>query len=690
MKTKITQILILIVMTATIIASVPDKRRLPINMNGFKWQTEQFGDCKILRYVVPGFDNLPLKQKEFIFYLSQATLAGRDITYDQNCRYNLLVRKTLEAVYIGYKGDKTTKDFRDFTTYLKKIWFNNGIHHHYSTDKMFPDFSKEYLETLLKGTDKKDLPLEKGQTIEKFIEEMTSVLYDPKIAPKRVSQDAKSDLVVNSGSNFYEGVTQKEAEDFYSRMRSDAKKNKQDTLIAFGLNSKLVKENGKVVEKVYKLNGMYSKAIEKIIYYLDRAKEFADNTQQSEAIDKLIEYYKTGSLKAWDDYNILWVKDLDSSTDYVNGFIEVYGDPLAKKGTWEAQTNFKNVEATKRTETISQNAQFFEDNSPVDPKFRKKVVKGVTAKVITVAQLGGDSDPATPIGINLPNAQWIRKEYGSKSVTLDNITYAYDQSSLGNGFIDEFAFSKEEIANAKQYGYLAGNLTTDLHECLGHGSGQMMKGVAGESLKNYHSTIEEARADLFALYYIMDQKLLELKLIPSLDVAKTEYDNFMRNGLMTQLVRIKPGKNVEEAHMRDRSLIAHWVYERGESRKIVEKVTRDGKTYFKVNDYEGLRSLFGKLLAEIQRITSEGDLKAAGELVEKYGVNVDADLHKEVLERYKKLNIVPYGGFINPQFVQEVRADTVKDISVNYPMDFTEQMLYYSKNYSFLPARSEK
>ncbi len=677
-------------MTATLIASFPDKRKLPINVKQFKWQTEQFGDCKILRYLVPGFDNLPLKQKEFIYYLSQAANAGRDITYDQNCKYNLLVRKTLEAIYLNYKGDKTSADFQNFVVYLKQIWFNNGIHHHYSTDKLVPGFPKEFLALLVKGTDKKELPLAKGESIAKFIEEITSILYDPKIVPKRLSQDVSSDLVINSGSNFYEGVTQKEAEDFYSRQKSEAKKNKKDTLVAFGLNSKLVKENGKAVEKIFKIGGLYSQSIEKIVFFLNKAKDVADNPQQASAIVKLIEYYRTGSLKAWDDYNILWVKDLASSTDYVNGFIEVYGDPLAMKGTWEAIVNFKNVEATKRTETISQNAQYFEDHSPVDPKFKKKVVKGVTAKVITVAQLGGDSDPTTPIGINLPNAQWIRKEYGSKSVTLDNITYAYDQSSLGNGFMDEFANSKEEIENAKKYGYLAGSLTTDLHECLGHGSGQLQPGVTGEALKNYHSAIEESRADLFALYYIMDQKLVDLKLIPSLDVAKTEYDNYMRNGMMTQLVRIQPGKNIEQAHMRDRSIISHWVFEKGQDQKIVEKVTRDGKTYFKVNDYEGLRSLFGKLLIEIQRITSEGDYKAAGELVEKYGVKVDPVLHQEVLDRYRKLNIAPYSGFINPQFIMEMREDTIKDISITYPMDFAGQMLYYSKNYSFLPARTEK
>ena len=690
MKTKLLPILILTVMLFSLFASSPDKRKLPLNVKEFKWQSEQFGDSRILRYIVPEFEDLPLKQKKFIYYLSQAALCGRDITYDQNCKYNLLIRKTLEAVYIYYPGDKSVKEYNEFVVYLKKIWFNNGIHHHYSSDKLVPDFSQEYLAQLLKSTDKKKLPLAKGQSVEEFIGEITPILYDPKVLPRRVSQDVKSDLVLNSASNFYEGVTQKEVEDFYLRQKEEARKNKKDTLISFGLNTKLVKESGKIIEKVYKVGGLYSPAIEKIIFYLEKASEFADNPEQAKALAKLIEYYKTGDLKTWDDYNVMWVKDHVSSTDYVNGFIEVYGDPLAMKATWEAVVNFKDEKATKRTEIISQNAQYFEDKSPVDPKFKKKVVKGVSAKVITVAQLGGDCDPTTPIGINLPNAQWIRKDHGSKSVTMDNITFAYDQSSLGNGFLEEFAYSEMEIANAKKYGHLAGNLTTDLHECLGHGSGQLLPGVTGDDLKNYHSAIEESRADLFALYYIMDQKLIDLKLIPSLDVAKTEYDHFIRNGLMTQLVRIQPGKNIAQAHMRDRALISHWVYEKGASKKVIEKVIRDGKTYFKINNYDELRKLFGQLLAEVQRITSQGDFKAASELVEDYGVKVDPALHKEVLERYKKLNIAPYAGFINPSYILNMRVDTIKDIDIFYPMDFAEQMIYYSENYSFLPARNEK
>ena len=665
---------------------MPEKRKNA--PNSFTWITEQFADAKILRFKVPGFAALNLQQKELLYYLSQATLAGRDMTYDQNCKYNLLVRKTLEAIYTSYKGDRNDNEFKQFTVYLKRVWFSNGIHHHYSSDKFFPEFSKEYLAGLIKATDRKLLPLKPKQTQEDFIAEITLVIFDPAIAPKRVNQDPNGDLVKGSAGNFYEGVSQKDAEGFYAAMRKNAVKLGKDTLLSFGLNSKLVMENGRIVEKTWRINGLYSKAITEIVFWLDKAMEVAENPEQRAVISKLIEYYRTGDLKTWDDYNILWVKDHNSSVDFISGFIEVYGDPLAKKGTWEAMVNFKDEEATKRTETLSSNAQYFEDNSPVNPKFRKKKVIGVTAKVITAVQLGGDSDPSTPIGINLPNAQWIRKDYGSKSVTIDNITYAYDQAAQGNGFLEEFAGSQEEMDLAKNYGYLAGNLTTDLHECLGHGSGQMMKGVVSESLKNYHSTIEEARADLFALYYIMDKKMIDLGLVPSEDVAKAEYNSFMRNGLMTQLVRVQPGKDVEEAHMRDRSLIAHWVYEKGLDKNVIEKVQKDGKTYFRINDYAALRSLFGQLLGEIQRITSEGDYKAAQEIVEKYAVKVDAGLHKEVLARYARLNIAPYSGFINPVLTPIMAEDgTIKDVRVTYTEDFATQMLRYSKDFSFLSPR---
>ncbi|MEI6684036.1 MAG: dihydrofolate reductase [Bacteroidota bacterium] len=652
----------------------------------FKYLTEQFADAKILRYQVPGFESLSLKQKELVYYLSQAALCGRDITYDQNFRSNLLIRKTLEAIYQDYKGDRKSADFEKFTVYLKRVWFCNGIHHHYSTDKFFPEFTQEYFSALIKGVKPALLPLAKGQSVTQFVAMISPVIFSADIAPKRVSLDPGSDMVLGSASNFYEGLNQHEVETFYENMKKDAKKNKKDTLVAFGLNSKLVKENGKIVEKPYKVGGLYSPAIEQIVSWLEKALTVAETPEQHDAIAKLIAYYRSGSLADWDAYNIAWVKDLHSLVDFVNGFIEVYGDPMAKKGSWESIVNFKDVEATKRTEVLSKNAQYFEDHSPVAPEFKKKEVKGVTAKVIIVAQLGGESDPTTPIGINLPNANWIRKEYGSKSVTMDNITYAYDQAALGNGFMEEFAYSKEEIERSKLHGHLAGNLTTDLHECLGHGSGQLKKGVSADSLKNYHSTIEEARADLFALYYIKDEALVKFGLVPDDGVAKAEYDSYIRNGLMTQLVRIHPGKTIEEAHMRDRSLIAHWVYEKGMDKKIIEKVTRDGKTYFRINDYDALRNEFGELLKIIQRISSEGDYQAAKSLVETYAVQVDQALHKEVLERYARLKIAPYAGFINPEYKLVMKGGTIADVKISYPEDFTAQMMSYSKHYSFLPV----
>lgn len=679
-------LIITALMTIAIMAFTPEKKQNQTKET-FKWQTEQFGDARILRYRVPGFDALTLKQKELVYYLSQAALEGRDIIYDQNYKHNLLVRKTLEAIYNDYKGDRNTNDFKEFTVYLKKVWFCNGIHHHYSTDKFLPAISREYFVTLVKGVKKNDLPMLDGEKIDDFIARISPVIFDPSVDPKRVNQDPEKDLVMSSACNFYDGVTQKEAEAFYAAKKANAIKNKLDTLIPFGINSTLVKENGKIVEKTWKVGGLYSPAIEKIVFWLTKALPVAENPAQKDAINKLISFYRTGNLKTWDDYNISWVKDVNSNTDFVNGFIEVYGDPMAIKASWESVVNFKDLEATKRTVTISNNAQYFEDNSPVDPKFRKEKVKGVTAKVITVVQLGGECHPTTPIGINLPNSQWIRRDYGSKSVTMDNITYSYDQSSLGNGFQEEFAGSKEEVDRAKQFGYLAGNLTTDLHECLGHGSGKLNPGVTGESLKNYHSTIEESRADLFALYYIMDQKMIDIGLIPSFEVAKSEYDNYIRNGMMTQLVRIKPGKNIEEAHMRDRAIISQWAYEKGKDAKVIEKFTKDGKTYFRINDYNALRKIFGDLLKEIQRITSEGDYNAARQMVETYGVKVDKDLHIEVLDRYAKLNIAPYAGFINPVLTPVMKDGKIADVKISYPEDFSLQMLDYSKNHSFLPAK---
>lgn len=652
----------------------------------FNYLLEQFADLKIMRYQVPGFDKLTLQQKELVYYLSQAALAGRDILFDQNYKYNLAIRRTLENIVENYQGDRNTEDFRKFMVYTKRVWFSNGIHHHYSKDKFIPDFSEAYFRDLIRNTEGGMFPLREGQTQEQFVEEIIPIMFDPNIAPKGVSQEAGKDLVAYSAANFYDGVTEKEVVDYYAKLRSNIIKNGGDTLISLGLNSKVVKENGVVTEEVYKKDGLYTEAIEQIIYWLDKAASVAENQHQEQVIRKLIEYYETGNLTTWDQYNVLWVQDLDSHVDFVNGFIEDYGDPLGKKATWESVVNFKDEEATKRTEIISANAQWFEDNSPVDPKFRKEKVKGVSAKVITAAQLGGDCYPSTPIGINLPNADWIRKEYGSKSVTIENITYAYDQASYGNGLLEEFAASPQEIEWAKEYGFLAGNLHTDLHECLGHGSGQLLPGTSGGELKNYGSPLEEARADLFALYYIADPKMKEIGLYNKDEVYKAEYNSYIRNGLMTQLTRIQPGKDIEQAHMRSRQLIAAWCYEQGKKDNVISLEVKNGKTYTIINDYGKLRTLFGKLLAEIQRIKSTGDYEAGKNLIEKYAVKVDQNLHKEVLSRFGKLNVAPYGGFVNPVFVPVTENGKITDIKVNYPDDYTKQMLDYSKNHSFLPT----
>lgn len=652
----------------------------------FNYLLEQFADLKIMRYQVPGFDKLTLQQKELVYYLSQAALAGRDILFDQNYKYNLAIRRTLENIVENYQGDRNTEDFKKFMVYTKRVWFSNGIHHHYSKDKFIPDFSEAYFRDLIRNTEGGMFPLREGQTQEQFVEEIIPIMFDPNIAPKGVSQEAGKDLVAYSAANFYDGVTEKEVVDYYAKLRSNIIKNGGDTLISLGLNSKVVKENGVVTEEVYKKDGLYTEAIEQIIYWLDKAASVAENQHQEQVIRKLIEYYETGNLTTWDQYNVLWVQDLDSHVDFVNGFIEDYGDPLGKKATWESVVNFKDEEATKRTEIISANAQWFEDNSPVDPKFRKEKVKGVSAKVITAAQLGGDCYPSTPIGINLPNADWIRKEYGSKSVTIENITYAYDQASYGNGLLEEFAASPQEIEWAKEYGFLAGNLHTDLHECLGHGSGQLLPGTSGGELKNYGSPLEEARADLFALYYIADPKMKEIGLYNKDEVYKAEYNSYIRNGLMTQLTRIQPGKDIEQAHMRSRQLIAAWCYEQGKKDNVISLEVKNGKTYTIINDYGKLRTLFGKLLAEIQLIKSTGDYEAGKNLIEKYAVKVDQNLHKEVLSRFGKLNVAPYGGFVNPVFVPVTENGKITDVKVNYPDDYTKQMLDYSKNHSFLPT----
>ncbi|WP_461642228.1 dipeptidyl-peptidase 3 family protein [Labilibaculum euxinus] len=647
----------------------------------FQYQTEQFADIKILRYQVPGFEELSLSQKELIYYLAEAARCGRDILFDQNNKNNLSIRRTLEAIAKSYDGDRESDEFKSFLVYAKRVWFSNGIHHHYSMDKFMPEFSEEYFGELLSNTNYELLPLLEGEDVVGLLTRLVPVLFDEDVDAKRVVLNPELDLIKDSANNYYEGVCEKEAEDFYAKME----KGDPERPISVGLNSKLVKENGELIEKTWKVGGMYSEAIEKIVFWLEKAIPVADSELQRESLVKLVEFYKTGDLKAFDEYSILWVKDLDAHVDVVNGFIEVYGDALAIKASWESIVNYKDIEATKRAVIISDNAQWFEDHSPVDKRFKKEKVKGVSAKVITVAMLGGDCHPATPIGVNLPNAEWIRKEHGSKSVTIDNITHAYHQSSLKSGMIDEFAYSKEEVARAKEHGYLGGNLHTDLHECLGHGSGQLLSGVGMDALKNYHSTLEEARADLFALYYMMDPKMVDLGLMPGLEVAKAEYDGYIRNGLITQLTRIDLGKEIEESHMRNRQLIAKWVFEKGESDKVIVKVQEEGKTYYVVNDYLKLRTLFGDLLKEVQRIKSEGDFEAGKRLVEDYAVKVDVELHKEVKERFEKLNLAAYAGFINPDYHPVYEEGKIVDVRISYPMDFMEQMLEYGERYSFLP-----
>ncbi|WP_289226074.1 dihydrofolate reductase [uncultured Bacteroides sp.] len=649
----------------------------------FDYTVEQFADLQILRYRVPGFEDLSLKQKELVYYLTEAALQGRDILFDQNGKYNLTIRRMLEAVYTGYKGDKNTPDFKAMEVYLKRVWFSNGIHHHYGSEKFIPGFTPEFFRQAIRSVDAATLPLAEGQSVEQLCEEVFPVIFDPEVMPKRVNQAAGEDLVLTSACNYYEGVTQQEAEDFYNAL-----KNPQDeTPVSYGLNSRLVKEDGKVREKVWKVGGLYGQALEKIVYWLKKAEGVAENPEQKAVIAKLMEFYETGDLKTFDEYAILWVKDLNSRIDFVNGFTESYGDPLGMKASWESLVNFKDVEATRRTELISSNAQWFEDHSPVDGQFKKEEVKGVSAKVITAAILAGDLYPATAIGINLPNANWIRSHHGSKSVTIGNITDAYNKAAHGNGFNEEFAYSDAELQLIDRYADVTDELHTDLHECLGHGSGKLLPGVDPDALKAYGSTIEEARADLFGLYYVADPKLVELGLTPSADAYKAQYYTYLMNGLMTQLVRIEPGNNVEEAHMRNRQLIARWVYEKGAAEKVVELVKKDGKTYVVINDYEKVRDLFGRLLAEIQRIKSTGDYAGAHDLVEAYAVKVDSALHAEVLERYKKLNLAPYKGFVNPKYEAVTDANgTITDVTVTYDEGYAEQMLRYGKDYSTLPS----
>ena len=666
----------------SLVACNQEKKQVEDNFN---YTVEQFADLQLLRFKVHGFEELPLKQKELVYYLSEAALQGRDILFDQNGKYNLIIRKMLEVVYTDYQGDRSDVNFKNFETYLKRVWFSNGIHHHYAADKFVPGFTPEFFKSALESVDASKLPLGEGETLDVLCKEVFPVIFDAKVMAKRVNQADGEDLVLTSASNYYDGVTQKEAEDFYAKM-----KNPNDTMpVMFGMNSRLVKENGKIQEKVWKSGGLYGQAIDKIIYWLEKAEGVAENENQKAVISKMIQFYKDGDLKTFDEYAILWVKDLDSRVDYVNGFTESYGDPLGMKASWESIVNFKDLEATKRTQNISDNAQWFEDHSPIDKKFKKEEVKGVSAKVITGAIVAGDLYPATAIGINLPNSNWIRSVHGSKSVTIGNFTDAYNKAAHGNGFSEEFVYSNVERGYLKKYGDLTGDLHTDLHECLGHGSGQLLPGVDPDALKAYGSTIEEARADLFGLYYLPDAKLVELGLTPDADAYKAEYYDYMMNGLMTQLVRIEPGNNVEEAHMRNRQLVAKWAFEKGEADNVVELVKREGKTYVKVNDYAKLRELFGQLLGEIQRIKSEGDFEAARQMVEAYAVKVDPELHKEVLARYEKLNLAPYKGFVNPVYTPEFdKEGNIIDVKISYTEGYAEQMLRYSKEYATLPYRN--
>ena len=651
----------------------------------FSFVVEQFADLRILRYPVSGFDELTLQQKKLVWYLSQAAIEGRDILFDQNYKHNLTIRRTLEAVYENYTGDRTNKDFQALEIYLKRVWFSNGIHHHYSTAKIDPGFSSDFFSQAVNIISEEKLPLHNSESKSDLIDRLIPVIFDPQVDARRVNQNENEDLIATSANNYYQNVNQEEAEAFYKNLKDPNDK----TPVSHGMNTLLTKEGGKVVEKVWKVDGLYSPAIDKIVYWLGKALSVAENDQQRKVIALLIDFYRTGDLRTFDEYNIHWLQDQKSRIDFINGFIETYGDPLGLKASWESVVNFKNLEATRRTEIISQNAQWFEDHSPADSRFKKEKVRGVSAKVINVAMLGGDCYPHTPIGINLPNADWLRAEYGSKSVTIENITYAYDQAAKGTGFLEEFCYTPGEIERHHKYGFLAGNLHTDLHECLGHGSGKLLEGVTGDELKAYGAVIEETRADLFALYYIGDKKLVELGLLPDEEAFKAEYDNYIRNGLLTQITRIQLGDNIEQAHMRNRQLIASWAFENGKSANVIGKVCRDGKTYYTINDYQALRQLFARLLAEIQRVKSEGDFETAKKLVENYGVKIDHELHAEVLDRYKKLNLAPYSGFVNPVYKVETNEQGgIVNIYPEYSEGYTEQMMRYSREHSWLPNYS--
>lgn len=654
-----------------------------MNRTDFSYCDERFADLQLLRYRVEGFEKLSLKQKKLVYFLSQAALYGRDILWDQNGKFNLKIRKTLEAIYTDYSGDRTREDFIQLTIYLKRVWFSNGIHHHYACDKFPALFSETFFKEAFQSIAPEKLPLQPGETAKTLYDEIAPVIFNPAIMPKRVNQADGEDLLLSSACNYYEeGITQKEAEDFYQKMKNGST---DPHPVMYGLNSKLVRKNGKIAEEVWKIDGMYGKAIEKIVYWLEQATAVAENDSQKAVIQKLIDFYRSGDLRTFDEYSILWIQEQDSTIDFTNGFIETYGDPLGMKASWEGYVNLKDQAATERTRKLSENAQWFEDHSPVDKRFKKECCQGVSAKVIEAAILGGDLYPASAIGINLPNSNWIRAEHGSKSVTIGNLTHAYNQAARGNGFKEEFVINKEVLELLEKYEEVCDDLHTDLHECLGHGSGKLLPGVDPDSLKAYGATIEEARADLFGLYYLADPKLTELGLTPNGEAYKAQYYSYIMNGLLTQLVRINPGKEIEEAHMRNRALIARWALECGKEENVIEMVCLNRKTYVQINNYEKLRDIFGKQLAEIQRIKSEGDLDTARQLVERYGVKIDPSLHMEVRERYKQLHLAPYKGFINPVYTP-VLDDTqqIVDIQISYDEAYDAQMLRYSKDYATL------
>ncbi len=652
-------------------AAVTTQSAMAKDNSDFNYVVDRFADIEVLRYKVPDFEKLTPRQKALVYYLTEAAIAGRDILWDQNGKYNLPIRQLIENVYTNYSGNKESRQYKALEKYLKQIWFGNGIHHHYSMDKFVPEFDETFLRYEVSKLPDDKQPAE--------FDMLCKVIFDPAVLAKRVNQAEGEDLIVTSANNLYEGVTQKQVEDYYNALKDTTVVNP----ISYGLNTRVAMIDGKVTEQTYRIGGLYSDAIVRIVDNLKKAREYAENDKQAAVIDKLIEYYTTGDLATFDEYSIQWVEDTDSQVDFINGFIESYGDPLGMTGAWESIVNFKNVEASHRTEALSSNAKWFEEHSPVDPRFRKDEVKGVTAKVITAAILAGDSYPATPIGINLPNANWIRASHGSKSVTLENITQAYDEASHGSGFNEEFVIDEPTRKLLDDYLFITDNLHTDLHECLGHGSGRLLPGVDPDALKAHGSTLEETRADLFALYYLADPKLLELGLLDNPDAYKAEYYKYILNGLMTQLMRIEPGKDVEEAHMRNRKLISEWAYEHGRKDNVIEMIDINGKTFIKINDYKRLRELFGELLGEIQRIKSEGDYEAGRDLVEKYAVKVDPKLHKEVLDRYAHLNIAPYKGFVNPVYTPVFDADgNITDVTIDYTETYIPQMLRYSRDYS--------